>query len=76
MLVWLWQTWATLFCVLGMWLLWPVTWIEEDWGWGEGVGIDSSTQVKMGEKEGEVRSNGLGKDEVLGKTELRGKVLG
>ncbi|RAR09096.1 bli-3 protein [Stemphylium lycopersici] len=66
MLVWLWQAWATFFCVLGMWLLWPVTWIEENWGWGEGVGMDSSRQVKMGEKEGEVRSDGLGKDEVLG----------
>ncbi|KAH6839796.1 hypothetical protein B0T12DRAFT_318052, partial [Alternaria alternata] len=39
MLIWLWQVWATIFCVAGTVLLWPVTWVEENWGWGSvGVG--------------------------------------
>ena len=41
MLVWAWWAWATVFCAVGCWLLWPVTWIEENWGWGEGVGGES-----------------------------------
>lgn len=30
-LVWLWQVWATFFCVVGAVLLAPVTWLEESW---------------------------------------------
>lgn len=75
-LVWLWQAWATLFCVLGTWLLWPVTWVEENWGWGEGVGLESNRRMRVSGKKGEVRSDGLKEDEVLRMTTLRGKILG
>ncbi|KAK5294413.1 hypothetical protein LTR16_001336 [Cryomyces antarcticus] len=29
LLVWLWQVWATFFCLLGTLLMWPITLIEE-----------------------------------------------
>ncbi|EMD66173.1 hypothetical protein COCSADRAFT_84215 [Bipolaris sorokiniana ND90Pr] len=63
MLIWIWQAWATLFCVLGTWLLWPVTWVEENWGWGEGIGMESNREMRKAGKKGEIRSDGLTKDE-------------
>lgn len=75
-LIWIWQAWATLFCLLGTWLLWPVTWVEENWGWGEGVGMESNRQMRVNGKKGEVRSDGLDEKEVLQRTTLRGKILG
>lgn len=37
-LVWVWQFVATFFCGLGALIAWPITWAEENWGWGEGLG--------------------------------------
>ncbi|KAH6851391.1 hypothetical protein BKA58DRAFT_415195 [Alternaria rosae] len=83
MLIWLWQAWATVFCVAGTVLLWPITWMEENWGWGEGVGMTSGTGLVKGfrlvgknGKDGEVRVDGLAEKEVLAKTELRGRIVG
>lgn len=76
MLIWIWQAWATLFCVLGTWLLWPVTWVEENWGWGEGIGMERNREMRKAGKKGEIRRDGLTKEEVLQMTTLRGKVLG
>lgn len=75
--IWMLQAWATVACVLGTWVLWPVTWGEEHWGWGEGVGMSSRRRaVKTGGKEGSVRGDGLADDDVLDRTTLRAKVIG
>ncbi|EFQ89154.1 hypothetical protein PTT_14695 [Pyrenophora teres f. teres 0-1] len=63
LLVWLWHAWATLFCLLGTYLLYPVTWIEENWGWGEGVGMESSRYAIKDGKKGQTTSNGTAWDE-------------
>jgi hypothetical protein len=83
MLIWLWQAWATVFCVAGTVLLWPITWMEENWGWGEGAGMQSGTGLVKGfrlvgknGKDGEVRVDGLKEEDVLAKTELRGRIVG
>ncbi|KAG9190015.1 hypothetical protein G6011_08103 [Alternaria panax] len=82
MLIWLWQAWATVFCVAGTVLLWPVTWVEENWGWGSvGVGRKGVAKVEMemekpGSKETEVSVDGLGEEEVLGRSGLRGRIVG
>jgi hypothetical protein len=79
MLIWLWQAWATVFCVAGTVLLWPVSWVEENWGWGS-VGAGKKNwgweSEKAGRKEHEVSVDGLAEKEVVGKTGLRGRVLG
>lgn len=74
LLIWLWHAWATLFCVLGTYVLYPVTWIEEHWGWGEGVGMESSRYAIKDGKKGGITSNGPAWDEVI--EELKGKMIG
>jgi hypothetical protein len=83
MLIWLWQAWATIFCVVGTVLLWPITWIEENWGWGEGVGTQGGKELVKGfrlvgknGKDGEIKVDGLKEEDVLAKTELRGRIVG
>jgi hypothetical protein len=80
MLIWLWQVWATIFCVAGTVLLWPVTWVEENWGWGSvgvgGKGVAKMEVEKAGSKESEVSVDGLEESEVLGRSGLRGRIVG
>jgi hypothetical protein len=80
MLIWLWQIWATIFCVAGTVLLWPVTWVEETWGWGSvgvgGKGVAKMEIEKAGSKESEVSVDGLEESEVLGRSGLRGRIVG
>ncbi|CAN9466737.1 unnamed protein product [Alternaria alternata] len=80
MLIWLWQVWATIFCVAGTVLLWPVTWVEENWGWGSvgvgGKGVAKMKVEKAGSKESEVSVDGLEESEVLGRSGLRGRIVG
>lgn len=68
-----------MFCVAGTVLLWPVSWVEENWGWGS-VGAGKKNwgweSEKAGRKEHEVSVDGLAEKEVVGKTGLRGRVLG
>ncbi|KAJ4375265.1 hypothetical protein N0V83_002351 [Neocucurbitaria cava] len=67
-LVWLWQFWASFFCVVGAALLGPVSWAEEHWGWRQ----------QMGKGEEEVRAakrdfgrlDGWSDEELLRKSEL------
>jgi hypothetical protein len=67
MLVWVWWAVATVFCAMGCWVLWPVSWVEENWEWGIGAGKGRT---------GEVRQDGLTGREVMARSELRGKVFG
>jgi hypothetical protein len=75
-LIWAWWAWSTFFCLLGCFILRPVTWIEENWGWGEGVGRESHSSLRLADKRAEIRVDGLSAEEVLRRTELRGKVFG
>lgn len=68
-----WQFSATFFCWLGTMALAPISWMEENWGWEQG---------KRGEMEYELRErewgvvDGLSVDEVLRKSDLRGRLIG
>ncbi|KAJ4303293.1 hypothetical protein N0V90_002186 [Kalmusia sp. IMI 367209] len=44
-IVWLWQFWATAFCLLGAAALWPITWAEQ-WIWEEGESRKSRKSIK------------------------------
>jgi hypothetical protein len=77
-LIWLWHFWATVFCVLGVFLLNPVSWVEENWGWADNAvkrGETGRVGFKIKEK-GLVREDGLSSEEVLRRTELRGNIIG
>ncbi|KAL1597308.1 hypothetical protein SLS60_008892 [Paraconiothyrium brasiliense] len=44
-LVWLWQFWATFFCFLGAFALWPISYAEQ-WIWDEGESRKSRNKVE------------------------------
>ncbi|KAL6707845.1 hypothetical protein ACN47E_003745 [Coniothyrium glycines] len=73
-LVYMYQFWATVFCVLGVVVLRPVSWAEERYGFGEGMGkggIEWERRKKSWEMMDERTA-----DEVVENTELRGRILG
>jgi hypothetical protein len=72
----LWQAWATVFCVAGTVLLWPVTWVEENWGWGSVSAGGKVERVGKGSKGGEVSADGVPEKEVLARSGLRGRLVG
>lgn len=53
MLVHLCHFMASAFCLLGAWVLMPVTWVEEYLGWGEGNNEALERQRRMSAKERE-----------------------
>jgi hypothetical protein len=76
-LVWAWHFWATAFCVLGAWLLMPVTWVEEYWGWGQGNNAALERQRGMSAKEREWKwLDGRSVEEVVRENEMSGKLIG
>ncbi|KAF1916370.1 hypothetical protein BDU57DRAFT_516448 [Ampelomyces quisqualis] len=52
-LVHLWHFMASAFCLLGAWVLMPVTWVEEYRGWGKGDDEALERQRRMAPKERE-----------------------
>lgn len=73
-LVWLWQFWASFFCAMGAVVGSPVSWVQENWGWGEVVG-KGRRQGKGGRK-GWNELDGRSDEVVLRDSELRGKIIG
>lgn len=71
LLVHLWQFWASFFCFVGTILLHPVTLLEERSSRGDGGEIEWQRK-----KKGFGQLDGLSTEEVLQRTELRGKILG
>lgn len=71
LLVHLWQFWASFFCFVGTILLHPVTLLEERSRRGDGGEIEWQRK-----KKGFEQLDGLSTEEVLQRTELRGKILG
>jgi hypothetical protein len=54
--------------------------VEENWGWGSvgvgGKGVAKMEVEKAGSKESEVSVDGLEESEVLGRSGLRGRIVG
>ncbi|KAH7336745.1 hypothetical protein BKA66DRAFT_479914 [Pyrenochaeta sp. MPI-SDFR-AT-0127] len=71
-LVWLWQFWASFFCVIGAILGSPMSWVEENWGWGNQIGEE---EVQVNQKKWTVL-DGRSDTEVLRGSELRGRIIG
>ena len=70
-LVYLWQFWASFFCFIGTVLLHPITLLEERSSRGDGGEIEwQQKKRRVGQLDG------MSEDEVLRRTELRGKILG
>lgn len=77
MLIYMWQAWATLFSVIGCYVLMPITWIEEYVGWGEGNDAALERQRGMKDREREWRwLDGRSDERAVGESELRGKLIG
>ncbi|KAH3944049.1 hypothetical protein HBH98_150890 [Parastagonospora nodorum] len=77
LLIYLWHAWATFFCVVGAYLLIPVTWIEEYIGWGQGNNAALERQRSMSDKDREWKwLDGRSDERVVMESELRGKLLG
>jgi hypothetical protein len=76
-LVVLWHFWASACCVLGTFLLMPMTWLEEYWGWGDGDNAALERQRNMSAEKREWRwLDGRSEAEVRRETELKGKIIG
>jgi hypothetical protein len=76
-LVVLWHLWATACCVVGTYLLVPVTWLEEAWGWGDGDNAALERQRGMSAEKREWRwLDGRSEAEVRRERELNGKITG
>jgi hypothetical protein len=76
-LIYLWHAWATFFCLIGTWALLPVTWVEEQWGWGEGNNAALEVQRSKSEQEREWKwLDGRSGEQVVKESELRGKIIG
>jgi hypothetical protein len=77
LLIYLWHAWATLFCVVGAYVLTPVTWVEEYMGWGQGNNAALERQRSMSDKEREWKwLDGRSDEQVVMESELRGKLIG
>ena len=70
-LVYLWQFWASLFCVIGTILLHPITLLEERASRGDGGEIEWQRKKK---RVGQL--DGMSAAEVLRRTELKGRIIG
>jgi hypothetical protein len=76
-LVLLWHFWASACCVLGTFLLMPMTWLEEYWGWGDGDNAALERQRDMSAEKREWRwLDGRSEVEVTRESELKGKIIG
>jgi len=72
-LVQLWHALASFFCVVGTYVLWPVTWVEEYAGWGSGN--DAALRRQRGLRVKEWRwLDGEGSGEVM-EREMKGRLL-
>jgi hypothetical protein len=69
-LVHLWHYWATFFCLLGAIVLRPISLLEERWGMGSSGEVEWDRKKRMGHRDG------MSGQEMLEKTELKGRVLG
>ncbi|KAH8724403.1 hypothetical protein GQ44DRAFT_617971, partial [Phaeosphaeriaceae sp. PMI808] len=65
-LVYAWQIGASVFCLVGAWVLRPVTWVEEWWGWGVGNNEALEGQRRLETKEWKWLDGGKG--EVTGRS--------
>ena len=70
-LVYLWQFWASFFCFMGTVRLHPITLLEERSSRGNGGEIEWQRKTRRVGK-----LDGMSEDEVLRRTELRGKIFG
>jgi hypothetical protein len=76
-LVHLWHFWATAFSLVGAFVLMPISWLEEHWGWGDGDNAALERQRSMSAKEREWKwLDGRSEAEVLKESELKGKLIG
>jgi hypothetical protein len=76
-LVLLWHFWASACCVLGTFLLMPMTWLEEYWGWGDGDNAALERQRDMSAEKREWRwLDGRSEAEVTRESESKGKIIG
>ncbi|KAF3035134.1 hypothetical protein E8E12_006207 [Didymella heteroderae] len=70
-LVYLWQFWASFFCVIGTIVLHPITLLEERASRGDGGEIEwQKKRKRFGQLDGKSAA------EVLRRTELKGKIIG
>ncbi|KAJ4383258.1 hypothetical protein N0V86_001303 [Didymella sp. IMI 355093] len=70
-LVYLWQFWASFFCVIGTIILHPITLIEERASRGDGGELEWQKKKKrLGQLDG------MSAAEVLRRTELKGRIIG
>jgi hypothetical protein len=69
-LVHLWHYWAMFFCLLGAIVLRPISLLEERWGMGSSGEVEWDRKKRMGHRDG------MSGQEMLEKTELKGKILG
>lgn len=75
-LVYLWHAWASLFSLLGTYVLWPVTWVEECIGWGRGNDEALRRQRRLKVKEWRwLDPDRGGEREVVAGSELKGKLV-
>ncbi|KAF2631819.1 hypothetical protein BU25DRAFT_455237 [Macroventuria anomochaeta] len=70
-LVYLWQFWASFFCVIGAIVLHPITLLEERSSKGDGGEVEWRRK-----KEQVGRLDGMSAEEVLQRTELKGRIIG
>lgn len=70
-LVRLWQFWASFFCVVGAFLLHPITLLEERSSRGDGGKVEWSKKKKQ-----VGRLDGIRAEDLLQRSELRGKIIG
>ncbi|KAI8939015.1 hypothetical protein NX059_004858 [Plenodomus lindquistii] len=65
---------ASFGCAVGALLGGPVTWVEERWGWGEGIGKGRVEWERK--KKGWADLDGWSDGEVVRRSELRGRIIG
>lgn len=70
-LVYLWQFWASFFCVIGTIVLHPITLLEERSSRGDGGEIEWQRKKK---RVGQL--DGMSAADVLRRTELKGRIIG
>jgi hypothetical protein len=76
-LIFLWHAWASFFSLVGTYVLYPVTWVEEYMGWGRGN--DSALERQRGLKNKEWRwldADGRTGRQVVAESQLKGKLIG
>jgi hypothetical protein len=70
-LVWAWWAWASFFSVMGTIILGPVSYVEERFGYGENRGMEWRRK-----KVGWEGVDGLSKEQMLRRSELKGRIFG